>query len=430
MPRSDYASLQVGDERLDTWLSYSIDSDIFTPADGFRMQIAARGSRAERDAQRAWLRPGQRVKVFIGRDVTGVSDERALQMTGIIDERFTTATRSDGTIIEIEGRDLAALLVDDCAPVDVLKSAGTTFIALARSICEPFGIPVIADNSASRNILTGARIQTREERLAQREARAHGIPAAMYNRQLRERAEREGVPADTLAGVTPSRRAQRASANGMAPGDIERLELKEAKPRQGETRWEFLERHARRLGLMMWMDPRGKLVVSSPHYDTAPIARFVRRVRNDPNDPNTILEGGERANDGDRYSAVKVYGKTRNVDGERSQVVASAIDPDWDADFARELVIHDGDIRTTEEAARRAERELRTRKASAQVLNYVVADHGQGSHLYAVDTMAEVHDEAAGVYGRFWCSQRTFTKDRKAGTRASLRLIPPHVLVL
>ncbi len=429
MPRSDFASLEVDGQRLDAWLSYSIDSDMLTPADGFRMEVAAKGTKAQRDELRRFLRPGRRVKLYIGRDVTGANPQRALQMTGIIDERLTDAERGRGSTIEIEGRDLAALLVKDCVPIDILKT-GTTFIELARTVCEPFSIPVVADASASRDILTGARIATREERLAQREARAHGISASVWSRMLRRQAEREGRPADEIVGVTPSPRAGRGTANRMAPGDIERQRIKEAKPRAGETRWEFLARHAEHLSLMMWFSPDGKLIIGSPRYDTPPLYRFVRRIRNRPDDPNTILEGSERANDGDRYSAVKVYGKTRETDGARAKVVATAIDPDWDSEFEQTLVIHDNEIRTGEEALKRAERELAMHKANAQVLNYVVNDHGQGEYLYAPDTMADVDDEVAGVYGRFWVCKRTFTKDRKSGTRTALRLMPPNAIVL
>lgn len=427
MPRSDLVSLVADGQRLSTWSSYTIDSRLLTPADGWRLTCHPATS-DERAALRHWLRPGKRVRLYVGGgDVsTGatIEQERYLQLTGIVDQRETQGTRDGGTEFQVEGRDVGALLVDASVPINLVREAGARFTDLARAAVQPWGIEVVADWSAERDILAGRARRASSDRLHRDQAREHGIASDRYSRRVRVLAELLGRPIDEVAVAAVEAQSRTGSANGMVQPDIERLTMREARPRAGETVWQFLQRHAERLGLLLWMTPTGRLVLSSPRYDQEPLYRLVRRERNDTNDPNTILAGGETLNGGERYSRVTVYGRARGDDLTRSSIVATEIDTEFEADVYRPAVLHDNSVRTVDEAQRRAKKELAKSKANAQILRYTVAHHGQGDYLFAIDRVANVVDEIAGVEGNYYIVARTFKKTREQGTTADLELVP------
>lgn len=433
MPRSDYVELVADEKKLSTWTSYVVDSRILTPADGFRLTVQP-STREERAALKSWLTPGKRVKLYVGSENVGtgasIRQDRYLQLTGIIDQIDTKGDRGGGTEFLVEGRDLGALLVDPSVPINLIRESGTRFMDLARAAAQPYGIEVVADWSAERDVVGGRARRTPRDRLQRQQAREHGIPQESYSRRTRLLAEVAGRPIDEVALADVEARSREGAANGLIQPDIERLTMREARPRAGETVWQFLQRHAERLGLLMWMTPTGKLVVSSPRYDQEPLYRFIRRERNNPEDPNTILAGGETLNAAERYSRVTVYGRARGDDIARSTIVATAIDEELEAILSRPLILHDNSIRTVDEALRRAKKELAKSKANAQALRYTVEHHGQGDNLYAIDRIAYVDDEIADVEGEFFMVTRTFKKSRDEGTTTDVELVPRGAIPL
>ena len=254
-----------------------------------------------------------------------------------------------------------------------------------------------------------------------------GIPADSLNNALVARAQRRQAPIDEIAGLDPraariaARRSARGAANGLTPSDIERIKLAEARPQAGETIWAFLSRHAARFGLMIWFDPRGRLVVSAPDYGAEPSHRLVRRFVNDASDPNNIVEGGQMMNVADRYSQCTVYGRSRGRDVTRTRFQATATDAEMP--FPRPLVVHDNGATSDEECMKVAKRELSKFTANAETYDYTVDFHG-GDRLFGIDTVIEVHDEVAGISKNLYCAARTFSSDRQSGPRTTLDLRP------
>lgn len=435
---SDQAELVVDGQLLSTWLDYSVDSKLLTPADGFRFRVAVPDP-AQREQVRGLLAPGKRVQLYIGSpDVaTGESIRQrgALQLTGVIDERRTTANRNEGVVFQIEGRDLAGFLVKASVPIDLLRNAGTRLIDLAHAAIapwsgEPWNMRVVADDTAGRDILTGGTPSDASSRRS-RQARAHGVASDRFSRRARLAAEANRAPISEYALADVDVRTRAGSASGMVQDDIARLTVRDARPHAGESVWQFLDRHARRLGVLMWMSPRGELVLGSIRYDQPPIYRLVRRLANDPADPNTILSGGLVENVADRASSVTVYGRASGGDLARATVRATADDPEMAAlGIYAPVTVHDNSIRTQAEADRRAQRELAKGKANAFVLQYTVAHHGQRNYLFATLRIATVLDESADVEGEFLIVDRTFTKSRRDGTRTTLTLVPKGSIVL
>lgn len=433
MPSStDFVSLEVGGEALDVWSTYKVDSDLMTPADGFSFEVqVAHG--ADRLTQRRFaeyrekLSPNAEVRLYVGDDVTGRDRNRYLQLTGYVDEVEIDNSRDGGTTLRVNGRDKAALLTDSSVQVGLLTEDDSSFTSLVERVVQPWGIRVITDFSASRDVLTGRHVAQTVDRLQAEEARAQGIDPERFSRLQRRRADREGRPVDEAAGTTASDRARSRTSNGLVGSDVRRITHRQAAPQAGETAWDFLERHAARLGLMMWMTPRGELHIGAPRYRQDPLYAFTRKWVNDPAKPNSILSGSRRLNGGDRYSEVLVYGRARGGDAARSTIRAVLYD---ELPFERRLVVHDNSIRSQDEADRRAQREVTMRQADADVLEYELANHGMGRYLYAIDTMAAVDDEVVGARGAWYVTRRTFMRSRDGGTTTRVRLVPEGAIVL
>ncbi len=419
--RIDSVVLEVAGHRLDRWSSYRVDSNLMTPADGFWFQVEI--PIEDRQAIQDRVQPGARVKLYLERREEDGSSRRSLQMTGFIDSRSRKVTKAGGLNLTIEGRDLAGLLVDSDIEPWLITETSTRFIDVARKAVERYRIEVIADDSAERSILTGERQRHRRTALERREARAAGVPASRYSRAAAARARAAGEPLDAHLGVAADSGAR--FAGGITPSEIERLRVNDARPHIGEKVWEYLARHAQRLGLMMWMTADGKLVIGAPDYGQEPLYRLIRRHRSDPADPNTIIEGGANESLRNRYSHVTVYGHSSGQDEQRTRVREITIDPDWPeaARFDRPRFVRDNGARTAEAAAARGLRELMAGKAESLRLSYVLDGHGQSGALFAQGTMAFVDDEPLGIRDNFFVIGRTFRGDRDSGTTTALELI-------
>lgn len=426
------------------WTEYEIDSDMLTPADAFSFTVAAGGrgrAARERIAQfRDAATPGAAVRVY----VTDGTEDRLrvndLQMTGVIDDVDIDTTRESGTVIRVSGRDRAAYLCDSAAPLGVVRSLGqnATFIELARAICAPWSIDVVTDTSTNRELLTGLGGRTAAQRLRAERALREGVMEEWISSDVVRRAQREHHPLDEAVGqaewdrLSAAARARAARArgrasNGMTGSDIERITLAEASPRANEDCWSFLARHADRIGIMMWMSARGELVLGAPDYVSEPLYRFVRRFESVPSDPNNTIGLQVRRSYATRFSKVTVIGRSRS-DASRARIRAEALDAE--VTFTRERVIQDATIRSTAEAQRMADRALAEGRAASDRIEVSVPEHGQGRALYAINTTANVVDEASGIDDTRFIYARTFSRSREAGTMTRLKLVPLRSLSL
>lgn len=121
---SDDVTLMFSGGANRDWESYEIDSDMLSPADGFRMKMG--------HPKPGWfdaIAPLSQVRL----DVNGTR-----QLTGILDNP-TGATSRRGSELVFQGRDWSgAMLVDNSAPVLNLESA--TLQTWARKIAQSAGV--------------------------------------------------------------------------------------------------------------------------------------------------------------------------------------------------------------------------------------------------------------------------------------------------
>jgi len=397
MSRRDFAKVTLGSSELSTWQSYEITSDLTTPADAFSLTVPMTGTYDQRrDVIRA-MREGVRISVYISAEPDAGTTVEALQMTGVIDNLSVTGGRG-GTVLRIQGRDNGGLLTSAMVDPRLAVTSSTRLVALIGDLISDFGMEVVTDTALARQELTGMSQSESASALGRARARS--------------------------GGSTSARAAARARRGhgGLTRPEVERVSVRDARPRMRETVWEFIDRHCRRFGVMCWVDARGRLVIGAPDYDQEPIMRLVRTLAPTAEEPNNILEGGSTERWDGLSSEVTVYGRAHGQDGSRSRFVGHATNPN--VDVHRPVVIHDPSCRTTEEAQRRANEELGRQREDAFFLEYDVPHHGQGSRLYAIDTVLDVLDEEAAVEGLFYVVGRTFTCSRQEGAKTRLRLVP------
>lgn len=465
--------IEVDGTRLPVWDSYSVDSDMLVPSDGFTFSVSLPSdsyfSESRRRAElREKLHAGAAVNLYVGEDTpNGPPSTRTLQMTGVIDDSVLDVTREGGTVIKLEGRDLASYLVDSSIALDIPISVNMPLLTLLENAVQPWGIEVVADSFAARETLRGNQRRRAGSR-NRRAARSAGIRPDAYSLTAQAEAERTGRPLEDVvgadleedAGAIQARNAARGSfANSLTQSDIQRLRIRDARPKVGETVWAFCERHVKRLGLLMWMSPDGRLIVSSPDYTQEPSYSAVRRYRSQRTEPNNILSGGVRQSIGERFNEITVYGKgnpritRRNAratnaarteaalrEGEPTDVntravratpIGTASDDGWPGDgLLKRHIMQDPSVRTDAQAEKRAIRELNILRRQAFVLEYTLADHAQGGTIYSVDTIVSVVDEAAAVNGNFYITRRSFSRDVKNGTSTSIKALPVGSLLL
>lgn len=434
----DIVSVDIGADTFEGWTAYEVTSDLLTPADAFMVSGSLIGTREQRRQLRTRINEaGRRIYIYIQRmREDGTLGPRALQMVGCVDTLDGDGDRSEGGMYTIRGTDNGGLLTRSSADPRLGVTNETTLIDLITGIVEPYGLTVITEGAPGRFIASGFST-TDISAVTAAFARSAGIPRSaartslLTGRSVRaaQRATRlDGSPlvgtetASEIMVTRPTVRARRAHASGMTGADIERLTLPEAKPAIGETVWDFIDRHCRRLGVMPWIDAEGRLVISSPDYDQDPLFSL-RRYLDASRAPggNNILKGGYRQDYGALASECTVYGRTHGADASRSPFHATVANPNQS--FYRPLVISDPTVRSVEEAERRAQRELGRQNESAFVLEYEVASHGQGSLVWAQDTVVDVVDEEIDIEGLYYLTSRILVGEKR-GPITRLRLIP------
>lgn len=93
---SDTVTLQIGKHRIENFISYDIEADLYQAADSFNLELAN---------PEAQITAGMECKLFVN---------GSLELTGIIDKVVKNHDKG-GRTLTIEGRDLMGLLVDSYA---------------------------------------------------------------------------------------------------------------------------------------------------------------------------------------------------------------------------------------------------------------------------------------------------------------------------
>jgi prophage tail gpP-like protein len=425
--RLDSAAIEVDGVYLDAWQSYSFDSDLFTPADAFNLTIGV-GTSSSRELQKTidrlleLMEPGKRVKLWVAS-----VGKRALQHVGIIDAAEVQNDGDGGTQFSVRGRDLARHLIGSAADPS-LYEANDTLISVARRAVAEWGIEVTADHVAGRD-LRQARISGDKLSRLKARARRYGVPPRLMSEKIAASIDKGTIAFDDFA------QAAQIDIDGVNVADaglsslrIYQLRLRDVRPQSGETVWEYLDRHARRNGLLMSMDPQGRLVFSGLGYNQAPSYRITRRINGDRS-VNNVISGGRSDDISDVYSRVVVYGRSKGSDAARSRFKGLAED-DSVLPFTQTLQLHDSSIKSVSDAQKRAEYELARSRQGALALEYTVAGHSANGLIFATDTVAHVEDQVTGINAPYYVTARTFQRSNQAAPTTRLKLVPLYSIAL
>lgn len=420
MPQYDYVSVEVEGNAIDAWQSYTVESDIFTPADAFSLVLGVGGAvsktvRRNIDYLRSAFQPGSEVKLYCGHGET-----RALQMVGVVDAVDVRNDATGGTTFNVQGRDRARYLVDNDMPLD-LYGKDDTIQSIATKAVERFGISVRGDATLNRQVMAGG-ISQKKLRAIQQQAAAKGIPAALLSDKIAASIERGKLSLDGLARAVNTK-----SVNAL---ELYQIRIQDAKPRVGESIWDFLSRHAQRNGALLRMTCDGNLMLMGVDDEQDPTTTLIRSIED--GGENNIVSGGERFDLAQSYSRVEVYGWSKKKNGAaRSKYQGVAEDKSLDASRSYRLgVIRDNSIRTEKDAQKRAEYELALSRQGAHVVEYTLRGHGTGKAVYAVDTVYDVADDVTSAFGHYYVTSRTLSLSEGTGPVTQVRAVPKGSIVM
>jgi prophage tail gpP-like protein len=362
---------------LDFFTDYTCGSSMLDVSDSFEFHT----SNMPNDRLIDSLVPGTEVSIHVLQLSTGI---RTLQYVGNIENVELTSTRDGGTMFVVQGRDHMAAIVDACITPHVQIEAMTLADVARELLTKPFPgqtnafygpNQVTIDNAANRKVLTGKQVKGSELNLP----------------------------------------------------PLEAISVSDAKPRAGETVYQYLDRHARRFGLMVWGTADGKVVISRPNYTQEPSYRLVVGASH-------IKSARWKRSMRSRPSEIHVYGKSYGHDFGASGIHAVLYDPDIATlGYYRPLVIHDQNARTKDHAEQRARIEQGKRLMNANLVEIVVPDHvdyGSGA-TWAIDTIAQLTwDHADFAAEPRHIVKRTFTRSRNGGTETQLMLTPLNAIPL
>lgn len=380
-PQIHNVAIRVGNTLLEKWVNYSIELDMLTAADGFHLELG---------------RPTRAVYNLCSPDapVQVVLDDTVV-VTGFIDDREYSVERGDA-VLRISGRDKAGRLADESSPLLEFRSLGIQ--QLAEQVVSPWFTKVTLQNTRNRALLRG-----------------HYAPKLKVSSE----------PA-IFSGASGHK-----SEKKVAPG---------------ETRWHVLASFLEEARLLAWSSADGKeFIVGLPNYEQEPSFTFFIPKENSDRAGDANVLGYSRVDSvADRYSAVVACGAGKGNSAaysdrvtKRRGVAANGPGPDGigkDFQQRKVLMVSDDDVRSEDQAAVRAEREMAERDAHGKKVSLKVRGHSQrrtdgAEVLYAPDTMALVDDETTGKAGLWLITGVTFTHNRTEGEIAQLELVPEGTLL-
>lgn len=317
------------------WLQYSLDSDLFTPADAWKMSLGM-----PTEAIPVWLRPWVAVEVRLG-------DEPV--MVGRLDTLHKNISRTEA-VLTLTGRDGAGVLLDCSAPLFVRREV--TLPEVCDLVVRPLGIERIdvRAGQATFKKITVEPGMTAWEALRQAAETAGLWPWFTPDGTLRVAAPEKDTPvsAELLLEVHPASAAAKTAGEGKADGNT---------------------------GVSS-SDPEGQTAEGEP-----PISR------------TNVLSLTVEENAARRYSEITVLGQSVGTEDAEADNTIRAVVRDGDFPFQRPLIRNGGHVDGLDGALAQAAKLkndglLDSLTVTAKVYGHrnaagVLWDPGQRVHVYA-----------------------------------------------
>lgn len=388
-PEMTLVFMVVEGRQFDFFTNYTCGSSLFEADSPFEFSAPIIGDSELREVNGNNLDVGKVVEIYVR--VPTNRPKAVLQYIGIIKTIDFHATREGGGSLHVSGRSHLAPIVDsDVMPVFSIENV-TFADVIRRTLIDPppggsFGFfaahQITIDNDANRALLTG----------------------------------------NVASGKAISQNA---------PPELETLKIDQAKPHAGETIFAYLQRHATRMGLMIWGTADGRVVFGRPNYNQQPLYDLNLRRGNRGLD-NTAKSFSRKRSIEHRASEIHVYGHSKGGDQMRSPIHAVVYDDELRRrGIYRPRTVHDNCARTQTQAEQRAKLELSRQLQSADVVNATVEGHGSNGSVWATDTCVSVSCDDMGMVDEHrYVVARTFTRSRERGTETHLHVMPKNSIVL
>jgi prophage tail gpP-like protein len=378
------------------WTELDIDSDLLNPADQFIVSGTIPKASPTTEEVRAGapsngfddFREGNFCDVYVGLD---------RQMAGVIDDVEMSGDRSSARL-KISGRDKGAFLVDGEA--NHIKAANYTVKTLFQALIpSSWGIRnIILSNEDNRSLLLGKR--------------------------------------------------DKKKPKASTPSILQPISRKRTKIDPGQRIASIFDIHCQRLGITWWLTAQGDLFIGKPNYNQEAAYHFESPAswENGSSDKRYLVESWRvKRSIRDRFSETKVVAQGWSEPAKVWDITANPLtlataDSHWhpghvatarDSDLVergivRKQIVSDGDAASQGEVQSRADSESSKRQIGGLVITLTVPDFRQGDRLYAVDTIATVSIEEAGIDGKYYVTQRRFTENR-GQRRTQLTLVQPGI---
>lgn len=395
--------------RLLTWTNYSVEEDLFQPANRASFKLAANGAGTDLPAAEYVERVSNLTlpDAVVALELDGIR----LATMIIVDQHWEEG--EDGQcFINIEALDPAHLLMENDVDRGLKIDSQTTLPDLAEKMLVKYrglgiDLEVLSDDIANRSLLSGKVIASSKT------IRTSRGEAAVRSSKVNEYFIKQS--------------------------------LEDAQPHPGETEWDFLARHAENIGVITYFTADGNLCFTVPDYDQEELYS-IRRSLTDP-DRSNILMGGRRLSSTNTATEIEVLGRgslyhsadprstTKKRKTKKKPPIRGYAKTDRPIIWPRKRHVIDNNPVSNDQANRVAKRLMAHKNANGEVYEYKVAGfRSKRGYVYTVNTLCHIRDErikpVVDLTG--FITRRSLNKVRSETNSATtnLTLVPKGAIVL
>ncbi|MDK4527056.1 phage tail protein [Kingella kingae] len=187
-----------------------------------------------------------------------------------------------------------------------------------------------------------------------------------------------------------------------------------------ETVWQALTHIANSVGLHVWFEPDGTLIVGGADYSSPPVATLCWSKSDKRRNVENVLIEHDSDN---RFSEVTFLAQSHGRSGNSAKHDLKWVykDPTMDLHKPKTVVVADAD--NLQNLKRQAKKQLSDWKLEGFTLTITVGDHKtQDGKLWEAGQRVHYIDEEEGIDAIFFIMGRRFSLSRMGGTQTELRL--------
>lgn len=426
---------------ITNWSSYHFNSGFLKPTDSWSFTISGEDLTLYQ-------------QLLVGGTKVQLSINERIQCTGYIDVQNISYEPKSGTVININGRDILAKMVNANADPTFQFQSSMTVGDLINGMIVKFGIRTVYNTQDTNlNIITG-RPNNQSVKTS-----IVNTPTTTFIRKN---------PNDLkLTPVITNVPTTQVTSN-IKPG-LSKLPIKEFKPRINEGAYAYIERLIKREGLMMKAVADGSgIMVISPDF-TGPVDYQIIQKKDDTSN-NNVLRSQMTMSQIDQPSLIVATGfGTNKTDIKKSRLKVIMINelagldengnpyPQVQAEIAKwpnasilpirkELIpknrpfntanafcpiyLTDDEAKDIAQLQKFVTRKMGEFQQKSLNVRYTVLGHTQNGAPWAVNTLVNVDDDINNIHQIMWVMDKTFSKNLSGGTTTELVLIKPYTLLI